>query len=908
MASIEPLDELRATFLRFFASKAHLVHPSASLKSDDPTLMFNVAGMQQFKPQFQGAPARFEGFEGEWRRVATSQKCMRAGGKDSDIENVGRTRRHHTFFEMLGNFSFGDYFKAEAAAWAWEFLTDPAWLGLDPGRLHVTVFQDDDEAWDIWTKQVGVPESRMSRWGEDQNFWPANAVKDGRSGPCGPCSEIFFDRGPEFGSPDETGPNRGSGDRFMEVWNLVFTQFDLVDGELRPLPMQNIDTGMGFERLASVVTGARDAYATELFQPTIRRLVDASGVPYEDLKSVPHRVIADHVRSVTMCIADGILPANDGAGYVIKMLIRRAARQAWQLGVRRPVLHELVAGVAESMGSAYPAVREAAGRIAAIVRAEETQFLETLGAGIERVRDVLDGIESGVLAGDVAFDLWQTYGFPLDLTVDMAAERGVEVDRAGYARAREAARAVSRAGGAKGALFGAVDALAELAAAHAPTRFVGHEADVAEATVVGLVTEAGAVEAVREGEAVQLLLDVTPCYAEGGGQVGDAGKVTWPGPGAAVVHDTVKGPQGLVVHRAQVARGTLRVGAAVRVEVDPARRETRKHHTATHLLHAALRRVVGDHVAQAGSLVAPDRLRFDVSHGAAIAPAQLREVEALVNAWVQADLSVHARVVPIDEARAAGAMMLFGEKYGAEVRMVCVGGAPGATDTGASGPARTAPEPPAVSIELCGGTHVARTGEIGPVLVTVEEAASAGVRRIEALAGRAAVAHAQSLRDALAAAGRALGAKPDELEVRIGRLQAELKAAQREAAHLRDKLAAAQAGSAREVETIGGLAVARMGLEGLDAAALRNAADTLMQRSQADVVVVGSGTLLVVKASEGARARGVQAGRVVKALAERGGGGGGGRPDMAQAGVKDAAGLQAALAAVPDVVAQAVAA
>jgi len=907
MASIHELDELRATYLRFFASKAHLVHPSASLKSEDPTLMFNVAGMQQFKPQFQGAPARFEGFEGEWRRVVTSQKCMRAGGKDSDIENVGRTRRHHTFFEMLGNFSFGDYFKAEAAAWAWAFLTDPAWLGLDPERLHVTVFQDDDEAWDIWTQQVGIPTERMSRWGEDQNFWPANAVKDGRSGPCGPCSEIFYDRGPAYGSADETGPNTGRGDRYMEIWNLVFTQYDLVDGELRPLPMQNIDTGMGFERLATVVTGASDAYATELFQPVIRRLVEASGIAYRDLESVPHRIVADHVRSVTMCIADGILPANDGPGYVIKMLIRRAARQTWQMGVRRPVLFELVAGVAESMGGAYPNVRDQIGRIAAIVQAEETQFLETLEAGIDRVNHVLDGLGDEVLPGDVAFDLWQTYGFPLDLTVEMAAERGMVVDTAGYTAARERARTVSRAGGGKATMFAAVDALADVAAAHAPTRFVGFDDAAADATVVGLLVggdRAETIDRLAEGAAGQLVLDLTPCYAEGGGQIGDAGKVTWTDdagrPGAALVTGTAKGPQGLIVHRIQVARGTLQLGQRVRVAVDPARRETEKHHTATHLLHAALRQVVGDHVAQAGSLVAADRLRFDVSHGAPIAPAQLHAVETLVNGWIQADLPVAWRVVSLDEARAAGAMMLFGEKYGAEVRMVSVGRGAGA------GTPDAGPDAPAVSIELCGGTHVARTGQIGPFLITAEEAASAGVRRLEAVTGRAAVAQVQSLRTALGAGARALGAKPDELEARIARLQSDLKAAVREASQLRDKLAANQTGGESAVHDIAGLRTAALALEGLDAAALRNAADTLMQRSGAELVVVGSGLLLVVKASEAARARGAQAGRVVKALAERGGGGGGGRPDMAQAGVKDPAGLQAAMDAVPEVVAQVV--
>ena len=889
MASIDTLNELRETYLRFFASKQHLIHPSASLKSADPTLMFNVAGMQQFKPQFQGAPARFEGFEGEWKRVVTSQKCMRAGGKDSDIENVGRTRRHHTFFEMLGNFSFGDYFKAEAAAWAWEFLTSPEWLGLDPERLYVTVYQDDDEAWDIWTQQVGVPASRMSRWGEDQNFWPANAVKDGRSGPCGPCSEIFYDRGPAFGTPEETGPNTGSGDRFMEVWNLVFTQFDLENGVLTPLPMQNIDTGMGFERLASIVTGAVDAYATELFGPTIRKVAERSGVPYRDLESVHHRVIADHVRSVTMCIADGILPSNDGPGYVIKMLLRRAARKAWQLGVHEPMLFELVAAVAEAMGAAYPNVRDQSPRIAAIVKAEETQFLETLGAGIARVAELLDNLGGAAeLPGDIAFDLWQTYGFPLDLTIEMAAERGVEVDRAGYARAREAARDISRAGGPKGAMFGGIDLLAEVAAVHAPTPFHGYDHESGEASVVALIAETGSVSEAREGADVSLILSATPCYPEGGGQVGDAAKVSWPG-GAALVHATLKGPNGLIVHRALVSRGSLRVGERVQVAVDPARRETRKHHTATHLLHAALRRVVGDHVAQAGSLVSPDRLRFDVSHGAAIGSEQLREAEALVNGWVQADLPVAARTVAIAEARAAGAMMLFGEKYGSEVRMVSVG------DLAAS-----------PSIELCGGTHVQRTGEIGLVMITREEAASAGVRRVEALAGRAALAQLQANRATLEATAKALGAPGEELEARVVKLQQELRAAQREAAQLRDKLASQQAGRGAQTRDLAGLRLASAALDGLDASALRNAADTLMAQERADVVVVGSGTLLVVKASEVARSRGALAGTLIKALAQRGGGGGGGRPDMAQAGVRDAAGLVAALAAVDEVVSEVV--
>lgn len=887
MATIHELDELRRTYLRFFETKGHLVHPSASLKSDDPGLLFNVAGMQQFKPYFQGATPKFEGFEGVWRRVATAQKCMRAGGKDSDIENVGRTRRHHTFFEMLGNFSFGDYFKREAATWAWEFFTDPQWLGLEPERLYVTVFEDDDEAYDIWTREVGVPRKRMGRFDEAENFWPANAVKDGRTGPCGPCSEIFYDRGPEYGGPEETGPNTGAGDRFLEVWNLVFTQFDLVEGELRPLPMKNIDTGMGFERLASVVTGERDAYGTELFQPSIRTLVEATGVPYRDLESVHHRIVADHARAVTMCISDGILPANDGPGYVIKMLIRRAARHAWLLGVRDSVLHRLVADVAASMGGAYPAVRDQQERIRGIVEAEEQQFLATLGDGIARVTHVLDELSGDVLAGETAFDLWQTYGFPLDLTVEMAAERGVEVDRDGYAQAREQARARSRAARATGAMFGAADAFSTVAAEHGDTPFLGYEASTATATVLALVAGGALATEAGEGDAVDVVLDRTPFYPEGGGQVGDAGKLAWDG-GLALIRSTSRTKEGLVVHHGRVSRGRLAAGARVEASVDPVRRDTERHHTATHLLHAALRSVLGDHVAQAGSLVAPERLRFDFSHGGALEPEALREIERRVNAWVLADLPVAAEVVPIARAREAGAMMLFGEKYGEQVRMVRVG-----TDAHAA------------SVELCGGTHVRRTGEIGMVVITGEEAAAAGVRRVEALAGRPALEYLTDLRELAFAAARALGAQPNELEDRVRGLQTELRTKEREAARLRDQLAAAQTsgGSAVALREAGGFRYATLALDGLDAAALRNAADTLLQKSGADLVVLGSGQQLVVKVSEAARARGAHAGTLVKALAARGGGGGGGRPDMAQAGLRSPAGLTAALEAVPEVLA-----
>ncbi len=877
--------EVRSAFLAFFESKGHLVYPSAPLKSDDPGLLFNVAGMQQFKPYFQGRTPRFPGFEGVHRRVATAQKCMRAGGKDSDIENVGRTRRHHTFFEMLGNFSFGDYFKREAIHWAWEFLTSPEWLALEPERLHVTVFTDDDEAYAIWTGEVGIPQARISRWGEAENFWPANAIKNERSGPCGPCSEIFYDRGPAFGTPDETGPNTGSGDRFLEVWNLVFTQFDLQDGVLKPLPQKNIDTGAGLERLAAVMAGAQDAYGTDLMLPIIERIVEATGLPYRDLKSVGHRIIADHARSISMCIADGILPANDGAGYVIKMLLRRAARQAYLLGVREPLLHALVEGVSEALGDAYPEVREAKDRIASVIKSEEEQFLRTLESGIARVKHLLDELKGTTLPGELAFELWDTYGFPLDLTREIAAERGVEVDIHGFEAARKEARERSRAAQERGALFASEDALAELAEQRGETRFVGYDTLEAEATVLAVLKDGAFAESAREGERVQLVLDTTPFYAEGGGQIGDAGKLEWD-TGCALVNTTTKAPGGLVLHHARVIRGELRVDERLTARVDPSRRETEKHHSATHLLHAALRSVLGAHVAQAGSLVAPERLRFDFSHPHALSSEELERIETLVNRWIQADFAVAWEVVPIQKAREKGAMMLFGEKYGERVRMVTIGSTGGA-----------------VSVELCGGTHVRRTGEIGPFLIVGEEAVSAGVRRVEAVVGMAAVNHVRTLRDSVSSAARQLGAKPEELEGRIKKLQAEFKAAQREIQKLRDKLATAQTagGTTVQLKEAAGLTYSTAVLEGLDAAALRNAADRALQKSGADVVVLASGKQLVAKVSKAGQAKGAHAGKLIREVAARAGGGGGGRPEMAQAGITDETKLAAALEAVGEI-------
>ncbi len=876
------IDELRQKYLEFFQQKHHLIYPSASLKSDDPTLLFNSAGMVQFKPYFLGATPKFAGYEGIWHRVTTAQKCLRI----NDIENVGRTLRHHSFFEMMGNFSFGDYFKKEAAQWAWEFLTSPEWLGLDPERLYVTVYLDDDEAFEVWADHVGVPKERISRWGEDENFWPANAVSAGPNGPCGPCSEIFYDRGPEYGSADESGPNTGSGDRFIEIWNLVFTQFDRQDGGvLTPLPQKNIDTGLGFERLVAVMTDAEDAYSTELFQPTIRKVAELSGKAYEGTKSVSHRVIADHARAVTFAISDGILPANDGPGYIVKMLLRRAARHAWLLGLREPVLYQLVEQIIETMGEAYPELRGGKERVQGIIKTEEAQFLRTLESGIQRVSQLLDQLSGATLLGEQAFDLWQTYGFPLDLTMEMAAERGVKVDREGYERARAQAKEDSKGGKEVAALFTASkDYLGKIAKEHGETGFTGYQTMVDEAKVIALIHNEDETQKATEGEHVQIILNLTPFYAEGGGQIGDSGVLEWPS-GKALITNTTKSKEGLYLHQARILRGELKSGQLVQAMVDPSRRETEKHHSATHLLHGALRTVLGKHVAQAGSLVTPERLRFDFSHPQAISPEEITKIEVLVNRWIQADFAVNWQIVPIATAREQGAMMLFGEKYGEKVRMVKVGD-----------------DENAVSIELCGGTHVRRTGEIGSLIITSEEAVSAGVRRIEALVGMAALSYAQGLRESTASAARQIGAKPGELSKRIDKLQSDLKTAQREISQLRDKLAAAQTGGAQsELKEAAGFSYSTVILEGLDATALRNAADKLLQQSKADVVLLASGKLMVAKVSKDAQARGAHAGNLIRELAKRAGGGGGGRPDMAQAGVKDSSKLAAAFAALPEI-------
>lgn len=852
--------ELREKYLSFFEGKGHLRLPSFSLiPEDDPSILFTSAGMAPLKPYFLGARPVFGGKE--WRRVTTCQKCLRVG----DIENVGRTGRHNTFFEMLGNFSFGDYFKKEAITWAWEFLTEH--LKLEPDRLWVTVFEDDDEAYAIWRDLVGVPEERIGRFGEDENYWPGGAITHGPNGPSGPCSEIFYDRGPGFGTPDETGPNTGSGDRFVEIWNLVFTQYDRQGpipgpGILKPLPQKNIDTGMGLYRVAAILQGVEDFYRTDTFFPLIERVALWSGRPYEGKSSVSHRVIADHVRAVVAALSDGATFSNTGRGYVVRRLLRRALRHGYLLGLKDPFLHRLAPVVAELLGDFYPEMRENLPAVEKQIRLEEERFLETLEGGVRRLEELLSGLKPGeALPGEEAFRLYDTYGFPLDLTVEIAAERGFGVDTEGFEEAMRLQQERSRAAMAfeREIFKRGAQVLEEIQKERGGTEFVGYTDLEAEAEVLALLAGDQSLEEAGPGTEVQVVLDRTPFYAEGGGQIGDFGFLEWPG-GRARVETTRKTEGGIFLHKARVEEGTLRVGQRVRAVVDPRRRDTERNHTATHLLHAALRAVLGPHVRQAGSLVAPDRLRFDFTHPEPLSLEELERVERLVNRWIMADLPVRWTYKPLEEAKKEGAMALFGEKYGEVVRVVEVAEA---------------------SKELCGGTHVRRTGEIGAFFIAREEAVSAGVRRVEALTGEGALDFVQGMRRRLHRLAEALGTGEAALEERISRLKEELKAKEKEAALLKARLARAELKG--EVEEKGGLRYTVQTLSGLDASALRQAADDLVAQG-VDVVLLFSEGNAVLKLSKKALERGLEAGSLMRRLTERAGGRGGGKGALAQGG------------------------
>ncbi len=865
--------ELREKFLSFFEGKGHLRLPSFSLiPENDPSLLFTSAGMAPLKPYFLGAPPIFGGKE--WRRITTCQKCLRVG----DIENVGRTGRHNTFFEMLGNFSFGDYFKREAILWAWEFLTDKNWLGLDPDRLWVTVYEDDDEAYAIWRDEVGVPEERIGRFGEDENYWPGGAITHGPNGPSGPCSEIFYDRGPAFGTPDETGPNTGSGDRFVEIWNLVFTQYDRQGpipgpGILKPLPQKNIDTGMGLYRVAAILQDVEDFYSTDTFYPLIQAVAQWSGEAYRGKESVSHRVIADHVRAVVAALADGVTFSNTGRGYVIRRLLRRALRHGYLLGLREPFLHRLSPMVAELLGDFYPEMRENLPSVERQIRLEEERFLETLEGGLKRLEGLLAGLKPGeVLPGEEAFRLYDTYGFPLDLTVEIAAERGHGVDTEGFQKALEAQQERSRAHMAfeREIFKRTAQVLEEIYRERGGTEFVGYTALEAEAEVLALLAGDQALAEAGPGTEVGVVLDRTPFYAEGGGQVGDQGYLDWPG-GRAWVETTRRVEPGLYLHQARVEEGVLRVGQRLRARVEEGvRRATERNHTATHLLHAALRAVLGPHVRQAGSLVAPDRLRFDFTHPEALSPEEIRRIELLVNRWIMADFPVAWRYLPLEEAKREGAMALFGEKYGEVVRVVRVEGGP---------------EPGLESKELCGGTHVRRTGEIGAFLIRSEEGVSAGVRRVEAVTGEGAWALARGALDRLRALAGRLEVGEAQLEERLDRLFQEIKEKEREVQSLRARLLGFLAQEV-EAEEKGGLRYAAVELPGLEGPALREAADRLVEGGL-DLVLVLSGGQVVLKLGPRALAKGLEAGSLFRRLVEAAGGRGGGRGALAQGGGLD---------------------
>ena len=866
--------QIRQDFLDFFAGKGHTIVPSASLvPGNDPTLLFTNSGMVQFKDVFLGAEKR------SYVRAADVQRCLRAGGKHNDLDSVGYTARHHTFFEMLGNWSFGDYFKKEAIAWAWELLTE-VWK-LPKERLLVTVYHTDDEAYDLWHDMIGLPPERIVRIGDNKgapyasdNFWQ---MAD--TGPCGPCTEIFYDHGEHIaggppGSPDE------DGDRYIEIWNNVFMQFDRQpDGTLVPLPAPCVDTGMGLERLAAVLQHVHTNYEIDLFQGLIRKAAELTGTT--DLENKSLRVIADHIRACSFLIVDGVLPSNEGRGYVLRRIIRRALRHGWMLGVRQPFFHKMVGTLCELMGDAYPELPAARELVEKALKAEEERFAETLDSGMRIFDDVASRVVDGVIPGADAFRLYDTYGFPVDLTADIARERGLSVDMAGFEAAMEQQRETARAAGKFTSTTGLP---ADLVAQLSPTVFLGYDKlDAGGLQVVALLKDGRPVSAVQAGDDAVVILDSTPFYAESGGQVGDTGVLAEQGVEFDVA-DTLKFAGQFHGHVGRVAKGSLKVGDHVVASVDAARRaSTILNHSATHLLHAALREVLGTHVQQKGSLVAPDRLRFDFSHFQPMTQAELAEVERRVNAQIRANSAAEVHHMGMQEALDFGAMALFGEKYGEQVRVLKMGD---------------------YSTELCGGTHVGRTGDIGLFKLVGESGVSAGVRRIEAVTGQGALDYVADEERRLAEAADLLGGNAGEVVDKIRALTDRQKKLERELETLKARAASSATsdlgGAAIDV---GGIRVLASRLEGFDAKALRDAMDRLKQQL-GDAVIVLAGTAdgkaALVAGVNGAATGRVKAGELLSHVAGQIGGKGGGRPDLAQGGGEDGPALATALQGVPE--------
>lgn len=861
--------EIRDKWLRFFASKGHHVEPSASLvPHNDPSLLWINAGMAPLKPYFDGR------VKPENPRIANSQKCIRT----NDIENVGKTRRHHTFFEMLGNFSIGDYFKEEAITWAWEFLTGPEWIGFDPDRLSVTIHPEDEEAFRYWNEKIGIPAERIVKL--EDNFW------DIGEGPCGPCTEIFYDRGDKYGdlSDPECYPG-GENERFLEVWNLVFSQFNHnKDGSYTPLPNKNIDTGAGLERFASIVQDVDSNFDTDLFQPIIAHAAKIAGISYKANADhdVGLKVIADHIRTVAFAVGDGVLPSNEGRGYVIRRLLRRAVRYGKVIGIDRPFLWELVPTVADIMGSYYSEVVEKREFIEKVIRTEEERFHETLSDGLSILADLVGKARAeGVsrISGPDAFKLYDTYGFPFDLTEDYAAEHGMTVDREGFDAAmeeqRERARSARQETDSMKVQGGALSELTE------KSEFVGYDSLTAEARVVAIVSGDKFVDAVGTDESVAVVLDRTPFYAESGGQVSDTGTLTGAGGLSVAVNGMSKAPLGQHVHHVTVTSGALKVGDVVAASVNAADRgDIVRNHTATHLLHKALKEVLGQHVNQAGSLVEPERLRFDFSHFGAITPEELADVERRVNEqiWLGTELDISFK--PIAEAKAMGAMALFGEKYGDIVRVVRVGD---------------------YSLELCGGCHVRNTSQIGLFKLVSESGIGSGVRRIEAVTGRHAYAYMDDQLQLLRGAAALLKSGVADVPKRVEALQAELRQAQRDNESLQGKLSRLEAADlVAQAKTVGGVTLLAAQVNAGSMDALRGVADELKLKLGSAVLALGAvdgdKVQLVVAVTPDLTAKGLHAGKLIKELAAVCGGGGGGKPELAQAGGKDPAKLPEALA------------
>ncbi|MFC3087301.1 alanine--tRNA ligase [Tabrizicola soli] len=874
------LNDIRSTFLDFFRRNDHRVVDSSPLvPRNDPTLMFTNSGMVQFKNLFTGVETR------DYKRATTAQKCVRAGGKHNDLDNVGYTARHHTFFEMLGNFSFGDYFKDQAIAFAWELLTRD--FGLAKDKLLVTVYHTDDEAATIWKKVSGLTDDRIIRIASDDNFW-----RMGPTGPCGPCTEIFYDHGPSiWGGPP--GSAQEDGDRFIEIWNNVFMQNEqFADGRLVPLEMQSIDTGMGLERIGALLQGKHDNYDTDLMRSLIEASANVTSQDPDGPGKIHHRVIADHLRSTSFLIADGVMPSNEGRGYVLRRIMRRAMRHAHMLGAQDPVMHRLVPALVRQMGGAYPELSRAQALIEETLRTEETKFKQTLDRGLRLLDDELSGLAEGAaLPGAAAFKLYDTYGFPLDLTQDALREKGREVDVQGFDAAMAEQKAKARAAWSGTGAAGDAKIWFDLAEEHGVTEFLGYDTETAEGVITALVRDGAGIGQAAEGESVQIVVNQTPFYAESGGQVGDAGLIRT-ATGMAEVSD-VKKAAGVFIHIAKVTQGTVIKGQPAKLEVAHHRRSAiRANHSATHLLHEALRRTLGDHVAQRGSLNAADRLRFDFSHSAAISGPDLSTIEAEVNAFIRQNSPVETRIMTPDDARAIGAQALFGEKYGEEVRVVSMGTLEG---SGKGGDGKT------YSLELCGGTHVKRTGDIGAMVLLSESASSAGVRRIEALTGQAALDHLRQQDTRLNDIAAIIKAPAAELADRIRALFDERKALANEVAQLRREVAMGGKAAGPEAKEINGVKFMAQVLSGVSGKDLPALIDEMKARlgSGAVLLIADTGAKPAVAAGVTADLTGkLSAVTLVKAAAEAlGGKGGGGRPDMAQAGGADIAQAEAAIKA-----------